>query len=384
MKFLDTLRAGPPPPKIALLPDALFFTRALSVAAGATAAEAAAQVELALEAISPFPLAQLYYGWFWTPGAERAMAFAAYRRRFTSEQTAAWSGVELVLPAFAAVMGANVEPATTIILAASDGLTAIHWEAGPVPAKILCQMLPAEATDDERARARDELIRAVGGSKTIVDLATPLVAEPALNDREVAFRAGEFRSRLPAAAVATLDVRDKDELAALRRARRRDVTLWRVALGCAAALALLAGLEVARFGGLQWQKVRLAKFNAQQPRVELIQASNTLAIRIDDLTTKRLLPLEMLGVVTGKDRELLPAGMIFTRISADAAKGLYTLNIEGSTNNAGQISIYQSALEKLPACEKVDMQVTNTRGDLTIFRLVVTFKPDAVKSASTT
>jgi hypothetical protein len=76
--------------------------------------------------------------------------------------------------------------------------------------------------------------------------------------------------------------------------------------------------------------------------------------------------------------------MIFTRISADAAKGLYTLNIEGSTNNAGQISIYQSALEKLPACEKVDMQVTNTRGDLTIFRLVVTFKPDAVKSASTT
>ena len=42
--------------------------------------EAAAQVELALEGVSPFPLAQMYYGWFWLPGAGQALAFAAYRR----------------------------------------------------------------------------------------------------------------------------------------------------------------------------------------------------------------------------------------------------------------------------------------------------------------
>src|SRR4051812_6492829 len=130
MKLLDTLRAGPPPPKIALLPDALFFTRAVPIAAGATAATAAAEVELALEAVSPFPLTQLYYGWFWTPGAERAFVFAAYRRRFTSEQTATWQGAELVLPIFASVLGANVEPATTILLASPEGLTAVHWDSG--------------------------------------------------------------------------------------------------------------------------------------------------------------------------------------------------------------------------------------------------------------
>ena len=62
---LSFLRAGPPPPTVALLPDALFFTRAVPITTGATAAEAAAQIELALEAVSPFPLAQLYYGWFW-------------------------------------------------------------------------------------------------------------------------------------------------------------------------------------------------------------------------------------------------------------------------------------------------------------------------------
>src|SRR4051812_13832034 len=207
MKLLETLRAGPPPPKIALLPDALFFTRALPIATGATAAAAAAQVELALEAISPFPLAQLYYGWFWTPGAERAFVFASYRRRFTSEQTAEWQGAELVLPAFATVMGATVEPATTILLASPEGLTGVHWDAGPVPAKVLCHPLAPEATDEDRARAREELIRALGGSKTIIDLAAPPVADPALNDREIAFHAGDLVSRMPATVAAALDVR---------------------------------------------------------------------------------------------------------------------------------------------------------------------------------
>src|SRR5687768_15593209 len=106
------LRAGPPPQKVTLLSDAMFFTRSVPVTAGATASEAATQVELALEAVAPFPLAQLYYAWFWLPGSERALVFAAYRRRFTSDQIADWDGAELVLPAFGAVLGATVEPST--------------------------------------------------------------------------------------------------------------------------------------------------------------------------------------------------------------------------------------------------------------------------------
>ena len=383
MKFLDTLRAGPPPPKIAFLPDALFFTRAVPVAAGATPAEAAAQVELALEGIAPFPLTQLFYGWFWLPGAERAFVFASYRRRFTSEQTASWSGADLVLPAFAAVLGATVEPATTVVLAAPEGFTAVHWDAGPVPVNVLCRSLEPEATDEDRARVRDELIRAIGGSKTVIDLATPPVAEPSLNDREMSFRAGDFRSIVPAATAASLDVRDKDDLVALRASRRRDVILWRVALGCAAALALLAVGEIARLGGLQWQKVRLAQLTAQRPRVEAIMASNALAVRIEDLATKRLLPMEMLTIVLGGvESSLLPPGMMFTNVKAGSSSGLYTLVVDAQTNNAGQVSVYQSALEKLPACEKVDVQLKGTRGDLTTFTLTITFKPDAVKPNS--
>ena len=59
----------------------------------------AAQVELALEALAPFPLAQMYYGHFWKTGAANALVFAAYRKRFTAEQTEAWHDAEAVMPA---------------------------------------------------------------------------------------------------------------------------------------------------------------------------------------------------------------------------------------------------------------------------------------------
>src|SRR5947209_14253623 len=110
---LRLLRAGPPPPKIVLLPDGMFFSRAVPISANATQAEATQQVELALEAVSPFPLNQLYYGWYWVPGAAHAFVYAAYRRRFTTDQTSSWSDAELVIPGAEEVFGGQVQPGTT-------------------------------------------------------------------------------------------------------------------------------------------------------------------------------------------------------------------------------------------------------------------------------
>ena len=389
MSFLATLRAGPPPPKVALLPDGLFFTRAVPVAAGATPAEAAAQVELALEALSPFPIAQLFYGYFWTPGSETAFAFAAYRRRFTSDQIAAWTGAELVLPAFAALLGAAVKPATTVILTSAEGLTAIHWEKGSVPASVLFRPFPPAVegapeadpaqVDATRALLRDELIRDAGGSHTVIDLTTAPVADPARSDREVTFRSGELVSHVNATSIAALDVRDKGELASLRAARRRDVILWRVALGCAAALLLLAVGEFGLIGGRAWQKVRDTKFRTQKPLVEKIMTSDALARRIDDLATKRLLPWEMMMAIIGENKAILPKEIYFGRVYTTPGTGIYTLSIDAQTTNVGTISVYSTALKALPGIENVETRGLQARGDNATFTLVITFKPDVIK-----
>lgn len=380
---LRFLRTGPPPPKVALLPDALFFTRSVPVTKGASSAEAAAQLELALEGISPFPLAHLYYGWFWLPGSEHALAFAAYRRRFTTDQTAEWDSAELVLPAFAAVLGADVDAATTIVLNASEGLTAVRWGDSPGAEKIVFRPLNSGVTDEERARVRDDVLRDVGGSKKVIDLESPLTADASARDGEVVFRAGDFVSRLPASATAALDVRDKAELASLRSARRRDVVLWRVVLGCAAALLLLGTGELAVSGGRAWHGVRERLYAAQKPRVDRIESVHELTNRIEDLATKRLLPLEMVTQVVGENNERIPADIQFTRVHAEQARGLYTLFIEGKTENAPQVNAYEATLKNLPSVENAEARFTQVSGARATFAINVTFKPGALNPTGT-
>jgi hypothetical protein len=368
---------------VALLPDALFFTRSVPVTKGASSAEAAAQLELALEGISPFPLAHLYYGWFWLPGSEHALAFAAYRRRFTTEQTAEWDSAELVLPAFAAVLGADLDAATTIVLNAPEGLTAVRWGDSPVAEKIVFRPLNPGVTDEERARVRDDALREVGGSKKVIDLESPLTADASARDGEVVFRAGDFVSRLPASATAALDVRDKAELASLRSARRRDVVLWRVVLGCAAALLLLGTGELALSGGHAWHGVRERLYAAQKPRVDRIESVHELTNRIEDLATKRLLPLEMVTQVVGENNERIPADIQFTRVHAEQARGLYTLFIEGKTENAPQVNAYEATLKNLPSVENAEARFTQVSGARATFAINVTFKPGALNPTGT-
>jgi hypothetical protein len=373
------LRAGPPPPKVAMLSDAVFFTRAVPITTGATSAEAAAQVELALEAVSPFPLTQLYYGWFWQAGAERAFVFAAYRRRFTSDQTADWTAAEVVMPAFAAVLGADVNPATTILLNSVEGLTAIYWDNSPVPAKMVFRPLGLEATDDDRAKARDELLRAFDGSKKVIELESPLLPEPARSDREIVFRTGDFESRLPVSVASAIDVRDKAELAAFRAARKRDVILWRVAVGCAAALLLLMVGEFALLGGKAWQNVRLGKIRGQKSAVDKIMASQKLATRIDELATKRLLPFEMITQLFTDNRK--PAEIMFRNVYASTEAGIHTLTVEGYTTNQSLFGPYLATLRNLPQVARVEDRDFRIRNETATFILVVTFKPETLKPA---
>jgi len=80
----------------------------------------------------------------------------------------------------------------------------------------------------------------------VVELATPPVVDDAAGrGDEFAFHSDTHRSRLPANLATTMDVRDKADLAALRRTQGRDLLLWRIFLGSLAAIGLmLLGLVV--------------------------------------------------------------------------------------------------------------------------------------------
>ena len=377
---LNFLRGGPPAPRVAVVPDAVFFSRAVPVPAGASRDEVVAQVGLALESLSPFPLAQLYFGYYWPEGADRALAYASYRRRFTAEQLAQWAGAERVMPAFATVLGYAAKPATTVVLSSAEGLTAVHWDRGAVPAAVLHEALPPDADEGARAAARARLVRAAGEAVKVIDLLSPTSASPGGRDRELIFEAGELRSVLPADVALALDIRDRADLTALAKARRRDMFLWRAAIAAVVLCLLMTLGEAALFGAGLWQKTRNARVAAQKPTVAHIMEEQDLAGRIDDLSTKRLLPLEMISAASPEvAMPKSPPAIQFLRATTPAQN---TIQIEAQTSNAGEIAGYKTALEKLPSVDRVEIRDQRARDNVVTFTLVITFKTGALQPAA--
>jgi hypothetical protein len=367
-----------PPPKVVLLPDGFFFTRAVPVTAASTPEEVATQAELAIEALAPFPIAQMYQGYFWRPGAAHALVFAAYRKRFPAEQTAEWEGAELVAPAFAMLLGAEVETTTTVILHSPEGMTLLHWPAaGAAPGTVLTRALPAEAGFSERAEVRAELLRAVGEKAgEVIEWETPPEFDPEASDGAIGFRAGALKAAYSREALEAIDVRDKDDLAVRRRARRRDLLLWRIFLGSAVALAFALALELVMLGGTYWQRGRTRIVDGRAPQVAEINRANELATRIEELSTKRLLPFEMLDLVAAQK----PASVTFTRVTA-TTDALYTLEVRGQTNASSDVVAYQASLAATSEVREARVEEQDIRGGLTTFRLKITFQDGAVKGA---
>jgi len=365
--------------KAVLLPDHAFFVRLVPVSPAADPAELPALVENALEGLSPFAVAQLCYGYFCPPGAARVLVYAAYRRRFTVADAEQWAAADAVLPAFAACLGLAPDRPRALLLNGPDFVTALGWDGrDPVPAFVQTRAVPAEASVEDRTAAKAELTALLRGFPDPVEVAVPEGTSSRIGDNDLQFTVGGAPARFAPGLLDAIDVRDKEELAVRRRNRARDDLLWRVFLGCAAAVGLAALLQLGVEGGRLWLKSRTLQISAQAPAVEEIETKRALANRIDELSTRRLLPLEMVSAAG----ERIPGSSIqFLRTST---KGLYVLEIEGQTNATTDVFRFQAALKELPVCERVELGQTTDRGGITRFVLTVTFKPGALKPAAAT
>jgi hypothetical protein len=211
-----------------LLPDHAFFVRVVPLAAGTAPAEVPAQVELALEGLTPFSVAQLCYGYFAAPGADRVLVYAAYRRRFTVEDAEAWTEADVVLPAFAACLGLAPARSQALLVTGPDFITSIAWDGrDAVPAAVRTRTFGADAPAGERAAAEAELVAQLKDFPAPATVAAPTETVSRIGDSGLEFSVGGLASRFDSAQLDAIDVRDKAELAARRRDRARDLLLWR-------------------------------------------------------------------------------------------------------------------------------------------------------------
>lgn len=368
----------PAPRRVEVLADQRFFWRSVELVHDPEAGSPREQIELALEGMAPFPLSQMWWG-FWTqPGVGHALVFASYQKRFTAEETEFWHEAEWVGPRMACLLAEATPPAaTTWIVRSADGLTAVHFgDDSGVPTLVRSVELDEEADEAAQAEARDALLKQCGGSKEIQDLDSPDMRAGVPGTDELLVGEGDKPSRIPLQRAQDLDVRDNDELAAHRRARIRDRWMWRSMVAAVAIIALTAVAEVSLWGINRWLDGLHRQVQVQTPVVNEIETADRLANRIDELRTQRLRPFEMIAIAD----QPRPETLVFLRTQAT---GLYSLEVEAETDDATAVSGYVSELRQLGETQDVQVLNNETRGSRTTVRLLIEFSFDAFNTAAT-
>ena len=366
--------SAPRHPEVILLPAERFMVRLVTLD---PTAPTGAQVDLALEGFAPFPLTQMFYGYRLAPARDRALIFAAYRKRFSAAEIQDWAGAVVVLPAFLALLGNG--PKTPAIRVWTDGaqVTALGWNGRDV---LPVAVLSRETTEPVSAEFRAALVAELRTRAGLADVPVQDFAGPVGASFSAAKETATLEARggvngatltLTRAELDAADVRDKDFLVGQRQELKRDLRLWRAFQICVGGLAAALVLELGMVGaGFQLQKL---KDTVQQlaPAVQKIETAQALTIRIGEMSQRRLKPFEMLAVVN----QNRPASIQFIRATTT---GLNSLEIEAQTGNAPDVGQYEAVLRTAKEFSAVEMRDLRSREGITAFTLSVTFKPEAL------
>jgi hypothetical protein len=366
------------PQEAAMLPGNRFFVRRLAVEGD----DISGQVNLALEAVSPFPLEQMLVGFVLSADGKQALAYAAHRRRFTAEESFAWPEDCPVVPEFLALCGHRPTADGIIVHRGDERLTALAWKAGEVlPAVIVVAEL---ADADEAGIAREAAARADLPADTSAGAVTGALSGALADGNLVLKREGNGTFTIPKAGLDDSDIRDSDFLAERRKKERLNLILWNSArLGAAALVAALV-MDVTGFiVGLRSHSLEVAN-DGRRALVEDIEASQAITSRILELGVKRLLPIEMLALVNEKR----PATVEFTNIHCELKKPKDStltkpmMTVDAKTPNAGDISDFLKAVQAMPEVESATNSEPRVRETSTTFRLEITFKQAALLKAA--
>lgn len=378
--FLPSLKSDSPG-EAALLPGNRFFVRRFAV----EGADVTSQVNLQLEALSPFPLEQMLVGHVITADGKQVLAYSAHRRRFTPEESFAWPENCPVIPEFLALCGHRLAEGGVVVHQGEERLTALAWKAGDsLPSAVV---VTDRADQNEVGIAQEAAALAELPAECAVEIISGLLTGQMV-EGALALTAKDHETfTVSKAQLDDADIRDSDFLAARRKKERANLIMWTVAQACAAVLVICVVAEV----GTAFIRGRSNSLEAQiekaRPNIEEIKELDGISTRLADLGIKRLLPLEMLALVNEKR----PATVEFTNITCEAKKQKAsvltkpTITIDAKTPNAGDISDLLKAVKAIPEVESATNSEPKVRDTATTFRLEVVFKQaDLLKTAEAT
>ncbi len=384
---VDTLERKP---TVIFVPGHLFFAKTVDLPQGMDRIELASFVEISIEEHAPFPVSQVYYGAYLPEGAERALIYAAYRRRFTAGEKELWEDADLVLPDFASLAGLSPEEASLCVLVQEGSVSGLYFDGkSSAPSEVYSRHLDAEGTVEQRREAVSKFVERFTSAYGRIPVGYyRRRGEVSKHKGRVYFSVVETdetgeatdsgavkQPSVERTVVSAMDVRDKEFLADRNRLAVRNAWLWRSTVSLAVFLGLLLLGEAILYRS-QGVLVRMREtLENRADDVAVIQEQLELAQRMEELGRNQLRPFEMLAIVN----DLRPSSVTFTVAHTNGSNGLV---IDAITGNPDDVNAYVTALRESGAIDRVEVPRNVVSGGESTFRLDLTFNREALQPAS--
>lgn len=373
-----------------LVPGAYFFIRREEVAATLSESEQAALCELSLEALSPFPLEQLAWGWHRARNGEALLMFAACIPRLKGEGYDSWPEAEHVFPDFFPFILARPTEDPVVVYMHGSWLGGLLFDetAVSLPKKWAFIALPGKTAEEWKTAAESNLPRlykeltgrdpaapvSIYGLPELRSVRDGVIAvrhrpafEEAGSGEGVQWR--EVDTGKDSRMLWTADLRERTFLDKEKKRRRLEGILWKAFVGSGIAALILVLLCLVYGLGNVLLRQRLAKIQAQSPAVAVAEENQMLLGKLEEFSRPPIRPFAMLDLLN-EDR---PANVYFRVAYADNTD---LLIVEGNATNAEEVNRYQRALAGSGKFASVELSEIRSRGGEVQFTMRLRCPPE--------
>ena len=363
-----------PQTDVLVLPAEYFFIEKVEIPAALTPAELSDFAELSMEAVSPFPLDQLCWGFSSAPDGQYLLIYAAVKERLNLAGYAELETYTWVIPDFTTLNSAHFTRDTEVVLEGEHYTTSF--------------LLPSGGGSPENIRS----LPSGSDSFRIPGQSIHLKLLPVeLNEQGIPTFKFETLGETPPDGLWSPLEPDEDSLwnsdirpsnfKTAERSARRTASLVTQIMGYAAIFAItLVVLEGLLFAGDFWLGTRTTKIDEQATYVRRIEDKHSLLNKLDQVAQNELRPIAMLTVANEIRVALGKTGIEYDETIIDSKNHL---TIEGKANTINELNLYTKSLRESGKFQLVGEPKYITRDSKTSFTVTLDYTHREPEAAET-
>ena len=363
-----------PLPDVLVLPSEYFFIEKVEVPTALAPAELSDFAELSMEAVSPFPLDQLRWGFSSAPDGHHLLIYAALKDRLKLAGYAELETYTWVLPDFTTLHGARFTCDTEVVLEGEHYTTSFLLPSGEaLPENI--RSLPAGG---DTPRNTNQSIHLKLLAVELNEQGIPTYKFETIGESP----AGGFWSPLEPdeASLWNADIRPNSFKTVERSARRMASLVTRIMGYAAIFTIILIVLEGLLFAGEFWLDTRTAKIDEQATAVRRIEDKQSLLNKLDQVAQNELRPIAMLTAANDVRTALGKTGIEYDETIIESNN---RLTIEGKANTINELNFYTNSLLQSGKFQLVGDPKYITRDSKTTFTVTLDYTHGEHKPAAT-